>query len=58
MMGVPFHADVLGNVAYRLSTTSVVRWKTPSVRLGRSGWLDGFLIAGFFVGYSEDGGMR
>ena len=34
------------------------QWKATYFRLVRSGWLDGFLIAGIFAGRSGDGGMR
>ena len=57
MMGIPFHADVLGNVVYRLSKTSVEAMENtlcPSEQIRR---LCGFLITGFFAGRSGDGGM-
>ena len=57
MMGIPFHTDILGNVVYLSSKTSVVARENTLCPFGSIGVV-GQSYDFFFAGHSVDSGMR
>ena len=58
MMGIPFHADFLGNVVYCLSITSVVAMENILCLSGKISVVARFMIDSFSTWYFGDSGVR